>query len=237
MTELKQEKKSLLPQKPPQRGKTPRREESQLWPRRLIVAMISSDCGALNPKKQPRLIASDVSRIARKTQISLIITETNLKSVLPNISQIQKRPQEEQLRVYAPRRSSCTTPAGFEDTAGPARSTPVPGRASFLVMRDVGMYCFALCIPDDSLPPPPHHHQPYQRFKNMCSARFLFFFFFFLREEFQPSRDQKRRIWVWLQETKSVHLKYAHKEVWRRRTIRKKAAICWRRGVNSETRI
>lgn len=30
MTELKQEKKSLLPQKPPQRGKTPRREESQL---------------------------------------------------------------------------------------------------------------------------------------------------------------------------------------------------------------
>lgn len=127
MTELKQEKKSLLPQKPPQRGKTLRREESQLWPRRLIVAMISSDCGALNPKKQPRLIASDVSRIARKTQISLIITETNLKSVLLNISQIQKRPQEEQLRVYAPRRSSCTTPAGFEDTAGPARSTPVPG--------------------------------------------------------------------------------------------------------------
>lgn len=121
MTELKQEKKSLLPQKPPQRGKTQRREESQLWPRRLIVAMISSDCGALNPKKQPRLIASDVSRIARKTQISLIITETNLKSVLLNISQIQKRPQEEQLRVYAPRRSSCTTPAGFEDTAGPAR--------------------------------------------------------------------------------------------------------------------
>lgn len=119
----------------------------------------------------------------------------------------------------------------------PPAPLPSPGRESFLVMRDVGMYCFALCIPDDSLPPPPHHHQPYQRFKNMCSARFPFFFYFFIREEFQPSRDQKRRIWVWLQETKSVRLKYAHKEVWRRRTIRKKAAICWRRGVNSETRI
>lgn len=114
---------------------------------------------------------------------------------------------------------------------------PSPGRASFLVMRDVGMYCFALCIPDDSPPPPiaPPPAIPAFQKHVFCSVPLLFFFF--LREEFQPSRDQKRRIWVWLQETKSVRLKYAHKEVWRRRTIRKKAAICWRRGVNSETRI
>lgn len=118
----------------------------------------------------------------------------------------------------------------------PPAPLPSPGRASFLVMRDVGMYCFALCIPDDS---PPHRtttsHTSVSKTCVLLGSSF--FFFFFLSEEFQPSRDQKRRIWVWLQETKSVRLKYAHKEVWRRRTIRKKAAICWRRGVNSETRI
>lgn len=112
---------------------------------------------------------------------------------------------------------------------------PSPGRASFLVMRDVGMYCFALCIPDDSPPRTTISHTSVSKTCVLLGSSF--FFFFFLSEEFQPSRDQKRRIWVWLQETKSVRLKYAHKEVWRRRTIRKKAAICWRRGVNSETRI
>lgn len=116
----------------------------------------------------------------------------------------------------------------------PPAPLPSPGRASFLVMRDVGMYCFALCIPDDS---PPRTTISHTSVSKTCVLLGSSSFFFFLREEFQPSRDQKRRIWVWLQETKSVRLKYAHKEVWRRRTIRKKAAICWRRGVNSETRI
>lgn len=118
----------------------------------------------------------------------------------------------------------------------PPAPLPSPGRASFLVMRDVGMYCFALCIPDDP-PPPLRTTTSHTSVSKTCVLLGSSSFFFFLREEFQPSRDQKRRIWVWLQETKSVRLKYAHKEVWRRRTIRKKAAICWRRGVNSETRI
>lgn len=78
----------------------------------------------------------------------------------------------------------------------PPAPLPSPGRASFLVMRDVGMYCFALCIPDDSLPPPPHHHQPYQRFKNMCSARFLFFFFFYTRGISTLTRPEEKNLGV-----------------------------------------
>lgn len=61
----------------------------------------------------------------------------------------------------------------------PPAPLPSPGRASFLVMRDVGMYCFALCIPDDS-PPPLRTTTSHTSVSKTCvllgSSSFFFFF-------------------------------------------------------------
>lgn len=60
----------------------------------------------------------------------------------------------------------------------PPAPLPSPGRASFLVMRDVGMYCFALCIPDDS---PPHRtttsHTSVSKTCVLLGSSCFFFFF------------------------------------------------------------